>query len=272
MAINMNPQNFVLAQNAAMWVYAATSDSMKIMGLQGLGLGMGFSQTEKEVPMMGVRISPVVFTGAKYDTMSIKANFIPGDKTQEFMKNAAETGTMVKPVRMYVKDGCHFSAPDQPNTNGNGGYITGTSGLNIGNWTDPQAGAPSDLFTNSISTAPGGPFVLFIAHTIPGDHANITVLSQTTTGAGATIELIDNTVWDTLGFEDGDTIIVDYNGATPKYAQIASGVGTDTLILVEDTGDAASLVDGVLTAGTNGFNGAVHGATPSAVTGMDLTC
>ena len=270
MARNINPQNFVLAQNAAMWVHPATSNAMKIIGLQGLGLAMGFSQTEKEVPMMGVRVSPVVFTGAKYDSMSIKANFIPGDATQAYMKNAAETGTMVKPVRLYVKDGCHFSAPDQPNAGG--GYTSGTSGLNIGNWTDPQAGSPSDFFTNSISTAPGGPFVLFIAHTVKDDYANITVRAQTTTGAGAEIELIDNTIWDTLGFDDGDTILVDYNGSTPKYARIASGVGTDTLILEEDVGDAAALIDGLLTIGSDGFNGAVHGATPSAVTGMDLSC
>ena len=55
MARNINPQKFVLAQNSAMWVNKGTASPMKIMGLQGMGLAMGFSQQEKEVPMMAAR-------------------------------------------------------------------------------------------------------------------------------------------------------------------------------------------------------------------------
>lgn len=270
MAKNMNPALFVLAQNSAMWIDKATATEMKIMGLQGMGLGLGFSQEEKTIPMMGMRISPKVFTGASYDAMTVNNNFIEGDPTQEYIRRAALSGTVIKPIRLYTKDGCHFSAPDQPNSTGvahQGGYTSGTSGMNVGSYTDPQAGAPTDTYTNSVSFAPAGPFTMFIAHTLPGDHANISVLSEATTGAGATIELLDNTVWDTLGFEDGDTILVDYNGATPKYAVIESGSATDTLVLVEGGGDAASLVDGALTSG-----GQVHGASPSNVADLDLTC
>ena len=270
MATNINPALFVLAQNSAMWIDKATATEMKIMGLQGMGLGLGFSQTEKEIPMMGVRISPKVFTGATYDTMTVNNNFIEGDPTQEYIRGAALSGTMIKPIRLYTKDGCHFSAPDQPNSTGvahQGGYTSGASGMNVGSYTDPQAGAPTDTYTNSVSFAPGGPFAMFIAHTVPGDYLNITVLGEATTGAGATIELLDASTWDSRGFEDGDTIIVDYNGSTPKYGVIASGSGTSTITLVEGGGDAAILTDGVLTAG-----GAVHGASPSNVAGMDLSC
>ena len=271
MAININPAKFVLAQNSAMWIHKATDDAMKIMGLQGMGLALGFSQQEKEIPMMGERISPKVFTGASYDAMTVNNNFIEGDPTQEYLRNMALSGTMIKPIRLYTKDGCHFSAPDQPNSTsvaGVGGYVSGMSGLNVGNWTDPQAGAPSDTYTNSVSFAPGGPFAMFIAHAVLANLGDaIAVLSEATNVGAATIELVDNTVWDTLGFEDGDTIIVDYNGATPKYAVIASGSNTDIITLELEQGDSTSLADGNLTTG-----GAVHGASPSSVGSLDLTC
>ena len=41
-----------------------------------MGLALGFSQQEKEIPMMGERISPKVFTGASYDAMTVNNNFI----------------------------------------------------------------------------------------------------------------------------------------------------------------------------------------------------
>jgi len=265
MAIVINPSLYVVGQNSAMWLDFATTSAMKVLGLQGMGLGIGFTQQSQDVAMMGVRIAPKVFTGATYDEMSVAANFIPGDPSQEALQQAALEGTLLKNIRLYLKDGCHFSAPDQ--VSADGGLVSGTSGMNVGSYTDPQIGSPSDLYTNNVSFAPAGPFAVFVAHTDPGDHANITVLSEATNSGAATIELLDSVVWDTLGFEDGDTIIVDHNGSTPKYAKIASGVATDTITLTLETGDSTSLADGALTTG-----GAVHGATPMAASAQSATC
>ncbi len=265
MAIVVNPALYVVGQNSAMYLYYATADQMKVMGLQGMGLGIGFTQQSQDVAMMGMRIAPKVFTGATYDEMTANANYIPGDPSQETLQKAALDSTLLKNIRLYLKDGCHFSAPDQ--ISANGGLTSGTSGMNVGSYADPQIGSPSDLYTNSVSFAPAGPFAVFVAHTDPGDYANITVLSEATNVGQATIELIDTTVWDTLGFEDGDTIIVDYNGATPKYAQIASGCNTDTITLTLETGDSTELADGPLTSG-----GAVHGATPMQAATQDAAC
>ena len=265
MATVLNPQNFVLGQNAAMWLDKATANEVKVMGLQGVGLALGFTQSSTTVPMMGQRIAPKVYTGAEYDEMSINANFIPGDTSQERLQTAALESTTLKNIRMYLKDGCSFSAPDQ--ISAGGGITTGTSGLMVGSFSDPQIGSPSDIFTNTVTMAPVGPFALFVAHTTPGDYANITVLSEATNIGQATIELIDNVIWDTLGFEDGDTIIVDYNGDAPKYAKIESGSNTDTITLALETGDSTALADGALS-----MYGAVHGATPMQATSSDLTC
>ncbi len=264
MAIVINPASFVLGQNSAMWLDKATATEMKVMGLQGMGLGLGFTQSSTTVQSMGVRIAPKVYTGAEYDEMSVNANFIPGDKSQEALQEAALAGNILKNIRMYLKDGCNFSAPDQPSAGG--GYTSGTSGMNVGNYSDPQIGSPSDIYTNSVSFAPAGPFALFVAHTLPGDGANVIVESEVTSGAGATITLTDLTAWAALGFEVGDTIIVDWNGTSPKYA-VVDALNTNVLTCVIGTGDAATLADGALDAA-----GQVHGATPMAVASMNLDC
>ncbi len=267
MARNINPSMFVLAQNAAMWVAKATASEMKIMGLQGMGLALGFSQQEKEIPMMGMRISPKVFTGASYDSMSVNNNFIEGDPTQEYLRNSAMSGTMIKDIRLYTKDGCHFTAPDQPNSTGVagvGGYTTGASGLNVGSYTDPQAGAPSDTFTNTVSFAPGGPFVLFVAHSEPNKGDEITVAGG---GAGVDVTLTTTgVVWADRGFEVGDTVIVDWADTEPKFG-VVSALNTDVMTLEADKGDAATITAGVLP-----VNGQVHGATSSNVAEMNLEC
>ena len=267
MARNINPAKFVLAQNSAMWVMKATSAEMKIMGLQSMGLALGFSQQEKEIPMMGERISPKVFTGASYDTMTANNNFIEGDPTQEYLRSAALTGTMIKAIRLYTKDGCHFSAPDQPNSTsvaGVGGYTSGMSGLNIGSYTDPQAGAPSDTYTNTVSFAPGGPFALFIAHSEPNKGDEITITGG---GAGVAVEFTTTGVdWADRGFDVGDTVIVDWSDTTPKYGVI-SVIADKVLTLAADKGDAATITTGVMPA-----MGALHGASPSNVSAMDVSC
>ncbi len=263
MAIVINPALFVVGQNAAMWLDKATANEVKVLGLQGMGLGIGFSQTSIDVQMMGMRIAPKVYTGATYDEMTANANYIPGDVSQTKLKAAAETGTMLKNIRMYLKDGCHFSAPDQIETGG--GLTTGSSGLNVGNFGDPSIGSPSEIFTNSVSFAPGGPFTVFVAHSTPNGGADVTIAAESTTGAGATATLGTGD-WASLGFEVDDIIIVDWNIAHPCYAKVEA-LNTNVMTLVELTGDSALLVDGTLPA-----NGAVHGATPTDIGGLDVDC
>ncbi len=265
--------NYVVAGNSAMWINKATATPLKVRGLQGLGLALGFEQSTVEVSEMGRRLDSIVYSGAKLSEISVNANFVPGDASQEYLKNAAMANTNIKNVRMYLKDGCHFTAPDQisnPTSAGNG-LATGDSGLNVGNYGDPSAGSKNALFANTITMAPSGSFALFIAHTSPNGGANIAVLSEATNLGAATIELIDNTIWDTLGFEDGDTILIDGDGTTPKYAQIASGANTDIITLTlgaSGGGDAASLVD----AAAMSASSAVHGASPSVVSESDVVC
>jgi len=74
MAKVTNPKLFVIGQNAALRMNVATDDEMSMKGLQGLGLFMGFTQQSQEVPMIGQRIAPKVFTGASYDESTVNAN------------------------------------------------------------------------------------------------------------------------------------------------------------------------------------------------------
>lgn len=265
MARVINPASFVLGQNAALWVDKATSSQMKVMGLQGLGLGLGFTQTAQTITSMGVRISPKAYTGAEYDEMTANANFIPGDQSQDRLRQAALSGTILKNVRSYLKDGCNFSAPDQ--ISAGGGIMSGTSGLNVGSWTDPQIGAPSDVWTNSVSFAPAGPMCLFVAHTVSGSGDEITAAQAG--GAGTDMTLTTTgTEWATLGFDVDDTIIVDYGVdlTEPKYAKVKS-IASDVMTLTASTGD----IDDI-SLGTFNAMAQVHGATPMDVSGMDTTC
>jgi len=262
MAIVISPALFVVGQNSALWLDKATADEIKVLGLQGMGLGLGFSQSSIDVPMMGVRIAPKVYTGATYDEMSINANYIPGDPSQAALQAAALAGTMLKNVRMYLKDGCNFSAPDQPAIN-DGGLVSGSSGLNVGSYGDPSIGAPSDIYTNTVTMAPGGPFTIFVAHTVVGNGADVSVVAQG--ASGATLTHAD-TDWEDLGFEAGDTVIVDWCETTPCYGRIDTLV-TTVMTLEEDVGDAASLSTKTLPS-----NGAVHGASPTEVGALSTTC
>ena len=262
MAKVMSPENFVLGQNASLWLDKATAEEIKVMGLQGLGLALGFSQQSTTVPMMGQRIAPRVYTGAEYDEMSINANFIPGDKSQDKLRQAALQSKLLKNVRMYVKDGCSFSAPDQ--ISAGGGLTSGTSGLMVGSFSDPQIGSPSDLFTNTVTMAPAGPFTLFVAHSDPGKGDEITISDG---GAGSEVTLTTTgTIWGEQGFEVGDTVLVDWSDTTPKYGKVSS-INTDTMKLEADVGDAASISTGQLPA-----KGAVHGGTAAEVSGQDIAC
>jgi hypothetical protein len=270
MAIVTNPALFVVGQNSAMWLDKATPTEMKVLGLQGMGLGIGFTQNSQDVPMMGLRIAPKVYTGATYDEMSANANYIPGDASQEALQNAALEGTVLKNIRMYLKDGCNFSAPDQ--ISAGGGLTTGTSGMNVGSFSDPQIGSPSDIYTNSVTIAPACPFAVFVAHTNPGKGDDLTI-SGGGTGSDVviTIDAATSDTWAGFGFEVGDTVIVDYDGdspAKPKYGHVKA-IASNVMTLTADIGDAADIV---VSGSALGATAAVHGATPMNPADMDITC
>jgi len=265
MAKVMNPKLFVIGQNAALRVECATDNEMSMKGLQGLGLFMGFTQQSQEVPMIGQRIAPKVFTGASYDESTVNTNYIPGDKTQDFLRNAALQGTLVKNVRAYLRDGCNFSAPDQIATGG--GLTSGTSGLNVGSVTDPQIGSPTDIWTNSVSFAPAGPFSLFVAHTPAGAGDNI---ASSANGSDVDLTLKDGSKWADLGFEVDDTIIVDWDGAStekPKYSKVKA-ISDSVMTLDGSVGDT----ENIEIADPLPSKCRVHGATSSDVAGVDVEC
>jgi hypothetical protein len=198
--------------------------------------------------------------------MTADANFIPGDKSQEILRAAALEGTMIKNIRLYIKDGCDFSAPDQVSANG-GGLVSGTSGLNVGSFTDPTVGSPSDVWTNSISFAPAGPFTLFVAHSTDG--AGIQFESETTTGTNATATITTGgEEWDDWGFEVGDTVLIDYNtpAAAPRYAKVQA-INAAVMSFEIGIGDASDIED------ANGsVDTAIHGASPAVVAGQSSAC
>jgi hypothetical protein len=265
MAKVMNPKNFVIGQNAALKVNIATDEEMTMMGLQGLGLFMGFTQQSQEVPMIGERVAPKVFTGASYDESTVNSNYIPGDKTQEYLRKAALQGNIIKNVRSYLRNGCDFSAPDQ--IAAGGGLTSGTSGLNVGSVTDPQIGSPTDIWTNSISFAPAGPFSLFVAHTPSGSGDNI---ASSANSSDVDLTLKDGSNWADLGFEEGDTIIVDWDGSTteaPKYSKVKTISGS-AMTLDGEVGDTSNIAiaDPMPSACR------VHGATASVVSGIEDDC
>jgi hypothetical protein len=203
--------------------------------------------------------------------MTVNANFIPGDESQEYLRGAALQGTLIKNVRLYVADGCDFSAPDQ--VSAGGGLISGTSGLTVGSFTDPTVDSPGAVWSNSVSFAPAGPFTLFIAHTDPNwDGGDLTIESQATSASGQVEMSLGAGNWTEYGFEAGDVIILDYNttSSPPRYGKVESIVDP-VMVLELDTGDAAAIEDYDGTVSPNP-QVAVHGATPAEVAGMDLSC
>jgi len=266
MAKVMNPVKYVKAQNAAMRLNCATSDEIKVLGLQGLGLALGFSQDSLSVPQMGERVAPVDFTNAKFDEMTVNCNMVPGSESQTVLRAAALQETPLKNVRLYIKDYCDFSAPDQVSEGG--GLTTGTSGLNVGSAKDTTADSPGAIWKNSFSFAPAGPFTLFVAHTPRNAGTNLDITAEVSGTSGATIELIDGSNWEDLGFEEGDTIILDYNDASapPRYGKVDS-LSSSTMTLVEGEGDASSI-----TTATGITTTQVHGATPSDIANLSNVC
>lgn len=249
MAIKPNPVNFVLAQNAAVVLHAAKVDEMLVRGLQGMGLCLGFTMETQTIQEMGRRIALVVPSGGTYEETSINYNFIPGDPSMEEFRNAALNSTKLIDVRLYVKQGCDFSAPDL--------ISDPASGLYVGSFSDPSVDSPNAVFTGTLSYMPGGAFVLFIAHK-----------------GGTTLSYVSSTriITDTdnslvaQGFEVDDIIMVDYfeTDMPPVIGQIEA-VDAGTITLADGLGNIANMSDWSGVAAT-----AIHAATPMVVTGYDL--
>jgi len=248
MAIKANPVNFVLAQNAAVILHARKSTELSVRGLQGMGLCLGFTMETQTVQEMGRRIALVVPSGGTYEETTVNYNFIPGDASLEEFRDAAINSTKLSDIRLYVKNGCDFSAPDL--------ISDPASGLYVGSMSDPMVDSPNGLFTGSLNYMPGGAFVLFIAH------KKGTALSVTT--ATRTIASSDSD-FVTQGFEVGDTLILDnYDSNDPFYLKCAT-VSAGSITWEADVGDSDDLIsagDESTVATTE-----LHGATPLVVSG-----
>lgn len=248
MALKTNPVNFVAAQNAAVVLNPATANEAAVRGLQGMGLCLGFTMETQTVSEMGRRIALVVPSGGTYEETSINYNFVPGDASLETFRNAALNSTNMQNVRLYVKRGCDFSAPD---------FISDpASGLYVGSVSDPKVDNPNGIFTGTLSYMPGGAFVLYIAHTTPGGGATLGYTSSTRTLTDSGNGFVTN------GFEVGDSCLLDYADGNPPLALKIATVAAGAITFVEDVGDEADLGDFSGIATTQ-----LHGATPLVVSG-----
>lgn len=265
MATKTIAANFLVAQASALILDAKMSTEATVRGLTGLTLPLGFEMSTINVVEMGRRIDLIVPSGGAYQAIDVVANFVPGDPTQATLQDAALNSTSLTTMRFYLKQGCDFAALDLINDSGGGYYI--------GTYSAPTAGSKNELYSNTISILPAGSSVLFVAHSAPALGANITFLSEGTTGGGATLTLSTGT-WTGFGFEAGDVVIIDYHTALfdPLYAEVDSITGTDTILTLVETsvlgyGDADDITDVTGIATTQ-----VHGATPIEVTSTTTTC
>lgn len=255
MAIKVNQENFVLAQNAAVVLHAGKTTEAIIRGLQGMGLCLGFEMETTQVREMGRRIALTVPSGGSFTAATANYNFIPGDTVFEELRDAAINSTLITDMRLYTKRGCDFSAADL--------ISDSESGIYIGSITDPSVDSPSSLFTGSLTYMPGGPFVLFVAHTAVGEGTNLSYVAST-----RTLTLAGGDDFETdYGFEAGDTCILDYaDSMDPQYVQISTVTST-TIVFTDAVGDVASIGDFSGIATTQ-----LHGATPLVVSGVTGVC
>jgi hypothetical protein len=252
MATKSSTQNFVMAQNSAILLDAATASQLSVRGIQGMGLCLGFTMETQKVSEMGRRIALVVPSGGAYEETSVNYNFLPGDASLEVLRSAALNSTKLINVRMYVKAGCDFTAPDL--------ISDAASGLYVGTMSDPKVDSPNGIYTGTMSYMPGGPFCLFIAHKVG---AAVDYVAATRTVTNADNDFI------TRGFEVGDTLIIDNipNQTGPKYFK-AESVAAGAIVLVDGVGDEASIVADW----SGGATTAIHGATPMPVSGYGAEC
>ena len=253
MAVKTVSVNFVAAQNAAVVLHAGKSTQTTVRGLQGMGLCLGFTMETFTVSEMGRRISLVVPSGGTYEETTINYNFVPGDSTMEEFRDAALNSTKLTDVRLYVKQGCDFSAPDL--------ISDSASGLYVGSFTDPSVDSPNAIFSGSLSYMPGGAFCLYVAHTPAGEGANLSYVASTRTLSVSGGDTFDTT----YGFEVGDTCIIDHADSNdPLWLKVASVSGAD-IVFTDATGDEGTLATGG--DWTGGSTTQLHGATPMVVSG-----
>lgn len=247
MAIKVSPVNFVAGQNAAVVLHPATADELMVRGLQGMGLCLGFSMETQKVSEMGRRIALVVPSGGSYEETQINYNFIPGDRSLEEFRDAAINSTKIADVRLYVKQGCDFSAPDL--------ISDPASGLYVGSMSDPKVDSPNGIFTGSLNYMPGGAFVLFVAHKVGTD---LSYTASTRTLVSSANDFV------TKGFEAGDTLIIDNipGKSEPMYFK-AQSVAAGAIVLTDGVGDEPYLTADF----SGGATTAIHAATPLVVLG-----
>lgn len=245
-------QNFVMGQNSAVVVNATLATEMTIRGMQGMGLCLGFAMETVKVSEMGRRIAAMVPSGGSYQETTVNYNFIPGDASLEFLRNASLNSTKITNIRMYTVAGCDFSAPDL--------ISDPASGLYVGTMSDPKVDNPNGVYTGSLSYMPGGPFALFIAH-IGGTTLSYTASTRTLADSGNGFV--------TAGFEVGDTIIIDKAPlmTKPIYAKISS-VAAGAIVIEDGIGDEALMNADWAGASTT----KIHGATPMVVSGVSSSC
>jgi len=253
MAIKTSTVNFVAGQNSAVVLNPATSAEMTVRGLQGMGLCLGFTMETQKVSEMGRRIALVIPSGGSYQETSINYNFLPGDPSLEIMRNAALNSTKISAIRLYVKVGCDFSAPDL--------ISDSASGLYVGSVSDPKVDNPNGIYTGSLNYMPGGPFVLFVAHKL-GAAVDYTTATRTITSADSDFV--------TKGFEAGDTLVIDnVPGQTRPLYLKAESVAAGAIVVADAVGDEA-LMAADWAGGATTF---LHGATPLVVSGYtDTSC
>jgi len=200
------------------------------------------------VAEMGRRIALIVPSGGTYEETSINYNFVPGDASLEAFRNAALNSTNMQNVRLYVKRGCDFSAPD---------FISDpASGLYVGSVSDPKVDSPNGIFKGTLSYMPGGAFVLYVAHTAPGGGASLSYTASSRTLADSGNNFISN------GFEVNDSCLIDFADGNPPLALKIATVAAGAITFVVDVGDVADISDFAGIATTQ-----LHGATPLVVSG-----
>jgi len=244
MAIKLMTEPFVMAENSAVVLHPATTDEKRIRGLQGLGLALGFTMDSKTVSEMGRRISLNVPAGGTFDTSTVNYNFLPGDKAWEEFRNAAINRTKILAIRLYMKYGYDFSAPDV--------ISDPTTGLYVGSVSDPKTDTPNGIFSGSLDYMPGGAFCLFVAHKVGTD---LSYVQSTRTIASSSGDFI------TKGFEVGDTLLFDYaDGNAPLYLK-AESVAAGAIVVEAGVGDEALLTGDFAGIATT----SLHGATPQPI-------
>jgi len=246
--------SYKVASNAAVVANAGKSDEMIIRGLQSISLPIGFTMGTVTVSSMGERIDAILPTGGSYEEISVNYNFVIGDPSQDYLMNAALNNTEIQDMRFMVDHNMlcgDFATVDLISDAG--------ASYRVGTFSSPQ-GTKNDLFTGTVSFLPAGASALFTAH------ASGTGL-EFATGTGATITAAALDFVD-LGFETGQTIILDHVDALDPLVCKIDTVTTTVITLVDSVGD-----EGSVTTFTGIATTAIHGGAPMVVSGQDaLSC